>query len=128
MIAPRSAALVAIGTVILFTPTIATAQQVDPADATAIALELRRLLDGQQRIIEEQSRRIGELQRQVDALRAVAAALYRQLRGFPSITPSDIVGADGWGVNASGRPGIRVNKDAHRGGVVQMQIGSTFRF
>ena len=32
-----------------------------------------------------------------------AAVLLRQLRGFPSSTAANIVGADGWGVTASGR-------------------------
>jgi hypothetical protein len=32
-----------------------------------------------------------------------AAVLFRQLRGFPSNASSNIVGANGWGVNASGR-------------------------
>jgi outer membrane DcaP-like protein len=31
------------------------------------------------------------------------AGLFRQLRGFPSNVPADLVGAQGWGVNASGR-------------------------
>ena len=30
------------------------------------------------------------------------AGLFRQLRGFPSNVPADLVGAQGWGVNASG--------------------------
>jgi hypothetical protein len=32
-----------------------------------------------------------------------ACALWRQLQGFPSDAPANIVGANGWGVNASGR-------------------------
>jgi hypothetical protein len=32
-----------------------------------------------------------------------AGVLFREIRGFPSNAPADIVGATGWGVNASGR-------------------------
>ena len=32
-----------------------------------------------------------------------AAVLFRQLQGFPSNAPSNIVGANGWGITASGR-------------------------
>jgi uncharacterized coiled-coil protein SlyX len=43
-----------------------------------------------------------------------AAVLFRQLRGFPSNAPATIVGANGWGVTASGRWPSPLRRDRDR--------------